>query len=127
MFVVPDACTLPTAARPLRVAEFEALFAAALRSVHRLDQRHVRMQLAGEAGLTARVLDLTARENECCGFFDFAVRPVESQVGEALTLEIEVPAAYADVLDGLARLAEAAAADGRAASHPHDAAGPMAS
>jgi len=34
---VPDACTLPTAERPLRLAELDDLFATAVRAVHRLD------------------------------------------------------------------------------------------
>ncbi|WP_245718914.1 hypothetical protein [Micromonospora rhizosphaerae] len=33
---VPEACTLPTAERPLRVAEFDELFATALRGQTRL-------------------------------------------------------------------------------------------
>lgn len=113
-FVVPDACSLPTAEQPLRVAEFEALFASAVRSVDRLDDRHVRMQLMGDSGLEATVRDLTERENGCCGFFGFTVTPAESNTGEAVTLDIEVPANYVDVLGGLARQAKTALA-GRAA------------
>jgi hypothetical protein len=33
---VPEACTLPTAERPLRLAEFDQLFATALREQQRL-------------------------------------------------------------------------------------------
>jgi hypothetical protein len=113
-FVVPDACTLPTAEQPLRVAEFETLFAGAVRSVDRLDDRHLRMQLAGAAGLAATVRDLTARENNCCGFFGFTVTPVQAATGETVTLDVVVPPNYVNVLDGLARLAETASA-GRAA------------
>lgn len=110
-FVVPEACTLPTAAQPLRVAEFDALFATAVRSVERRDGRHVRMQLTGEKGLEATVRDLTTRENACCGFFGFTITPVEAAAGEAVTLDIEVPANYIDVLDGLAAMAVAASAE----------------
>jgi hypothetical protein len=113
-FVVPDACSLPTAEQPLRVAEFEALFASAVRSVERLDEEHVRIRLTGEPGLAATVRDLTARENGCCGFFGFTVTPSVAATGEAVTLDIEVPANYVDVLDGLAAQAESASA-GRAA------------
>ncbi|MEV4838269.1 hypothetical protein AB0K05_27425 [Nonomuraea sp. NPDC049486] len=35
---VPSACTLPTAEQPLRVAEFDALFADAVRAVARPDR-----------------------------------------------------------------------------------------
>jgi hypothetical protein len=99
-----DACTLPTTERPLRLAEFDTLFATAARSVERLGPTHVRMRLTGDAGLADTVRDLTAREAACCSFFRFTVTPA----AEAVTLDIEVPAAYADVLDALAGRAEAA-------------------
>ncbi|MFC7550781.1 hypothetical protein [Plantactinospora sp. GCM10030261] len=131
-FVVPDACTLPTADQPLRGAEFENLFARAVRSVDRIDARHVRIRLAGEPRLDATVRDLVARESRCCGFFGFTVAADRASAGgeadrasaggeadrasagraartpedQAVTLDIEVPETYVDVLDGLARLAE---------------------
>lgn len=108
-FGVPDACTLRTAEQPRRMAEFEAFFADAVRSVDRLDDRHVRMQLTGEPGLEALVRDLIAREKDCCGFFNFAVTRVHSPVGEAVTLDVEVPAGYLDVLDALAQATAASA------------------
>jgi hypothetical protein len=98
---VPDACALPTAERPLRLAEFDDLFATALRSVEPVTQTHARLHLTGTTGLTATVRDLTARETECCSFFQFAVTPEATTAGEALTLDIEVPAQYTDVLDAL--------------------------
>jgi hypothetical protein len=113
-FVVPDACTLPTAEQPLRVAEFASLFASAAQSVDRIDARHVRIQLAGEPGLEQTARDLAARENGCCGFFGFTVAAAHNPRAEAVTLDVEVPIDYVDVLDGLARLAETSAA-GRAA------------
>jgi hypothetical protein len=101
---IPDACTLPTAERPLRLAEFDALFATAVRSIESVGPTHVRLRLAGPAGLTARVRDLTAREAECCTFFTFTVTP-EPAEGEVLTVDVEVPARYADVLASLGRRA----------------------
>ncbi|GIF75265.1 hypothetical protein [Asanoa siamensis] len=105
-FVAPDACTLPTAEQPLRVAEFESLFAGRVESVSRADSRHARIVLHGSPGLADRVRDLTARENECCAFFGFTITADAAAPTGSVTLAIEVPAAYADVLDGLARLAE---------------------
>ncbi len=99
---IPDACTLPTAEQPLRLAEFDALFATAVRSVEPLGPTHTRMRLTGPAGLAATVRDLTARETACCSFFTFTVTPEPAGDGEALTLDIQVPAAYADVLASLA-------------------------
>ncbi|WP_412746007.1 hypothetical protein [Krasilnikovia sp. MM14-A1004] len=103
----PEACTLPTAERPLRLAEFDDLFAAAVRRVDRVSVTHARMYLTGPAGLADRVRELTAREAECCSFFTFTTTPQPATGGEAVLLDIEVPAAYADVLASLAERAGA--------------------
>lgn len=108
--VVPDACTLPTAERPVRLAEFDELFATAVRGVEVLDPTHARMRLTGPAGLEARVRDLTVRETECCSFFTFTITPDTAVDGEAMILDIEVPATYADVLASLAERAGPASA-----------------
>jgi hypothetical protein len=100
---VPAVCTLPTAQQPLRLAEFDDLFATSVRHVDVITPTHARLHLAGAEGLTATVTDLTAREAECCSFFRFRVSPQTAEHGEALTLDIEVPAQYADVLAALAR------------------------
>ena len=102
---VPDACTLPAAELPVRRAEFSALFAASLRGLQRLDQTSLRMTLAGDTDRST-LIDLTARETECCSFFTFTVLPVDG----AVLLDVSVPPAYVDVLDGLARHAAGAAA-----------------
>jgi hypothetical protein len=106
-FVVPDACTLPTAEQPVRLAEFDDLFATAVREVELLDPTHGRLHLTGPAGLAARVRDLAARETECCSFFTFTTSPQPATDGEAAVLNIEVPAAHADVLASLLRRANA--------------------
>ena len=107
---IPDACTLPTAERPLRLAEFDALFATAVRRVDTAGPTHVRLRLTGPAGLAATVRDLTARETACCSFFAFTVTPEPADDGEALILDVEVPARYADVLASLAGRSETIAA-----------------
>ena len=63
------------------------------------------MRLTGVAGLTAGVRDLTARETECCSFFTFTITPEPTVDGETIVLDIEVPQAYADVLESLAQWA----------------------
>lgn len=105
--VVPDACTLPTVERPVRLAEFDALFATAVRQVDTVSPTHTRMRLTGPAGLSATVRDLTARETECCSFFTFTVTPEPADDGEMLILDVKVPAQYADVLRSLAERAGA--------------------
>jgi hypothetical protein len=106
---IPDACTLPTAERPLRLAEFDALFATAVRSVETTGPTRARLRLTGPAGLAATVRDLTARETECCSFFTFTITP-ESAGDGSLVLDVEVPARYADVLASLTQRAVALSA-----------------
>lgn len=92
----PAACTLPTAQRPLRVAEFDQLFADHLRGARRLDPGTLELVLAAES--REIVADLTARENDCCSFFEFTLSTTSS--GD-LRLRIAVPPAQIAVLDGL--------------------------
>ncbi|MFI6163183.1 hypothetical protein ACVMYR_12845 [Micromonospora sp. PTRAS2] len=100
----PDACSLPTAEQPLRLAEFDQLFHDAVRRADRLSPRRLRLHLDGAAEVERTVRDLTARESACCSFFTFNVaRPRP----EALTLNVQVPAAHVDVLDALAERARA--------------------
>jgi hypothetical protein len=100
---VPDACTLPTAERPLRLAEFDELFATAVQAVDRLDETRLRLGLMAEAGVAARVADLVVRETACCSFFTFTL----SATGGTLTLEVTVPPSHIEVLDALAERAAA--------------------
>lgn len=101
---VPEACTLPTVRRPLRVAEFDDLFTWALRGQRRLSPTELRWALAGDAEVAAR--DLTARESACCSFFRFTVAPVAGGV----RVDVRVPPAYVAVLDALADRAAARSA-----------------
>jgi hypothetical protein len=78
-----------------------------VRRVDRLSPTRVRLHLTGPAGLEAAVRDLTARESECCSFFTFTTTGQPVDGGEAVTLDVEVPAQYADVLASLAHGARA--------------------
>lgn len=98
---VPEACTLPTAERPLRLAEFDELFATALRGQQRLSPTRLRWRLDRAAEATAR--DLTARESSCCSFFSFTFAPD----GGAVRVDVQVPAAQVGILDALADRAAA--------------------
>ena len=100
-----DACTLPTAERPLRLAEFDDLFASSLPSVSREGAERARLVLHGDGDLGCRTRRLAEAESSCCSFFTFGVR--EKRAGEVV-LDIEVPAAQANVLAGLVARAEAA-------------------
>src|SRR6478752_975712 len=66
---VPEACTLPTVDRPLRLSEFDDLFATSLQELSRISPTVLRWSFDPAAEEAAR--DLTARETECCSFFTF--------------------------------------------------------
>ena len=67
----PEACTLPTVEKPLRVAEFDDLFATALRDIDRPALTRLRLTL--DTAVEASARELVARESECCSFFTFTV------------------------------------------------------
>lgn len=104
-WVAPDACTLPTAEQPLRVAEFDDLFTTAVTWVDRPDATRLLLGLPSDPAVAARAADLAMRESDCCSFFTFAL----TINGARLQLEITVPDARTDVLDGLAARATAGA------------------
>jgi hypothetical protein len=112
-WVPVDACTLPTANQPLRVAEFDDLFATALRAIERPDASgRARLVLAGGDDLGNRVQRLADAETACCSFFTFTLTPLTTDRADAdgsvLALDIEVPVARADVLAALVQRAEQA-------------------
>jgi hypothetical protein len=94
---VPAACTLPTVEQPLRVAEFDRLFAASLRRVERTSPSQLRLRLDRSA--EAMVRELTDRETRCCSFFGFGFGYAEP---DRVVVDVTVPGAQAAVLDALA-------------------------
>ena len=106
-----DACTLPTAQRPLRLAEFDDLFTTCLRSVDRLAETSSRLVLhpgadtdrSGSAqDLAVKVKELADAETACCSFFAFGVTALDDpSATPTVNLDIAVPAAYVGVLDAL--------------------------
>ncbi|MFJ8298360.1 hypothetical protein ACIQ9R_21070 [Streptomyces sp. NPDC094447] len=102
---VPASCTLPTLEQPLRVAEFDALFAERLSGTARPDRLRLEVTLTGGEGVEDRVRDLVARESGCCSFFTFAL----AADPEWIRLVIEVDAAHEAVLDALQERATTAA------------------
>jgi hypothetical protein len=96
----PEACTLPTVERPLRVSEFAVLFATATEGVTRTSTTRVTVTLPLASLEAAR--DLAAREAACCSFFNFTT----IADGDHTTMTIEVPEQHADILTALTNLAE---------------------
>jgi hypothetical protein len=91
---VPDACTLPTAERPLRLSEFDNLFAD-VRSLQRPSSTQLELTLPRDAENAAR--DLAVAETACCSFFSFEFDSGDDE----LLMRVRVPPNYADVLDAL--------------------------
>jgi hypothetical protein len=103
---LPQSCTLPTADRPLRVAEFDALFTTAVRAADRPSRTRLSLDLEPTAEIAAQAAGLMVRETVCCSFFTFTL----TATGGALELGVAVPEGHVQVLDGLAaRLAKARA------------------
>ena len=98
-------CTLPVDERPRRAAEFDGLFAAAVRSVERPQPTLARMELEAEPRIAAQAADLITRETDCCSFFTFVL----TATGGGLRLDVEVPAAHVGAIDGLVARATRAA------------------
>src|ERR1700722_8295149 len=92
---IPAACTLPSAERPVRVAELNTLLTAAIGG-ERLSERRLRLLLNGPGDFADHVRDLVAREADCCSFFTFVV--AEDPTGHVL-LDVQVQAGYTGVLD----------------------------
>ena len=106
---VPESCTLPTVERPLRVAEFDALFATVTRPAERRGAMRLRVHLPGGPDTLARVRDLVAREAACCEFFSFELRPSDTDT----ELDVGVPESQVAVLDAVQRRVEAVRAGDR--------------
>ena len=109
-WVAPAECTLPTADRPLRVAEFDDLFATAVRSVTRHTDGHATFELPAEPAVAATAANLTARESQCCTFWLFTM----TMTGGRVMLDVRVPPGKDAALDAL--VARAQAASGGAAT-----------
>jgi hypothetical protein len=90
----PDACTLPTSERPLRVAEFDDLFTFVVRSERVAPQR---LDVMLRRIVEAAARDLARRESECCSFFTFEFETV----GDDVVMHIAVPPEHVAVLDAL--------------------------
>ncbi|HYN72696.1 MAG TPA: hypothetical protein VES60_09360 [Nakamurella sp.] len=100
----PAECTLPTADRPLRVAEFDDLFVTEVRSVTRESNVRAIFELGADPEVAATAANLTARESQCCTFWTFTL----TMTGGRVTLDVSVPAGQHAVLDALVDRAQAA-------------------
>lgn len=90
----PDACTLPTSERPLRIAEFGDLFGHVLRWTR---SETTRLDLVLPSDIESAARHLARRESECCSFFMFTF----DLVGENIVMHICVPPSQVAVLDAI--------------------------
>ena len=90
----PDACTLPTTDRPLRIAEFDDLFTFVVRADRRAPTL---LDLVLRRIVEAHARDLARRESECCSFFTFQFE----SLGDDVVMHIGVPGQHVEVLDAL--------------------------
>ena len=104
--LVLSACTLPTAEQPLRLAEFDRLFAYATAAVERRSPQMARISFPPQPEIAAQAANLAVRETRCCSFFTFAL----TATGGALHLDITVPQSQTSVLESVAGRVERARA-----------------
>lgn len=103
-----QACTLPTIERPLRAAEFDAVFADHLIEVDGESATAALFRFTGGGDVMATLSELTARESQCCSFFGFEL----SGEPEVVRLVVTVPPAHAEVLAALVETATVITAGG---------------
>jgi hypothetical protein len=94
---VPTSCTLPTTEQPIRVAEFDALFAEKVQTVERVDAQRLRLDLVFDASTAAQAAQLAAQENACCSFFTFTLTIADG----SMALEVTTPQQQVAILDAL--------------------------
>lgn len=100
-----DACTLPTVEQPVRVAEFDALFAQTLAHIQQDSAVGARFVLTGGADLVERAQRLADRETGCCSFFAFTITPTGA---DSVVMDVVVPDERAEVLTALVQRAQEA-------------------
>jgi hypothetical protein len=92
----PEACSLPLADQPARMAEWDTLFIEAVREVSPTGGG-VRFVVDRGVAIPAAVADLADRESQCCSFLEFTL-----VVGDGtLSLGVTSDAGHAEVVDAL--------------------------
>jgi hypothetical protein len=106
---IDDFCTLPAAALPARLTEFDELFRRQVSAPRRIGPHRAEFTFASVDSLYAQVSDLVARESACCAFFEFTIdQRSQTSAEDQLVLRVGVPQTYDDVLQTLMDRAAAA-------------------
>lgn len=103
-----EACSLPMAEQPLRVAEFDKLFESAVLRLDRPEPGRLELELDPTADVAASTAALVVRETGCCLFFAFTLTARDGR----LTLEVAVPPIHVTILDALEARAATAMSGG---------------
>jgi hypothetical protein len=99
---IEDFCTLPAAALPARLMEFDELFRRQVSAPRRIGPHRAEFTFADTEDLYAQVSDLVARESACCSFFEFRIDQCsQPSAKDQLVLRVGVPQTYDDVLETL--------------------------
>lgn len=101
--IAGPSCSLPTTERPLRLAELDALIVETT-AIERDAPTAARFVLRFDPAVAGRTAELTARETQCCSFFEFTL----TVAGGSIELLVQVPETHVDVLDALVERANAA-------------------
>ncbi len=105
---MPQACSLPMAERPSRVAEFDELFSSAVLRRGRPEPGRLELELDPTADVAASTAVLVVRETGCGSFFAFILTARDGR----LMLEVAVPPTHVTILDGLEARAATAMSGG---------------
>lgn len=103
LFGITSTCTLSSAERLTRAADFDRLFTDVVLGVEHLEDATVRLALRADAPTASRAAELAARETACCSFFSFVLT---AKAG-SLILEVSVPDEHLPTLNTIAARAEA--------------------
>lgn len=101
------ACTLPTIERPLRLGEFDALFAEDLLAVNVLTPTSAQFTLRLAPEVAGRAAHLATKESRCCSFFHFDLTITSA----ALTLTVNADHPHEPVMAALVNRAVVLRAD----------------
>ena len=105
---VADACTLPTAERPTRSAEWGSLFREVL-ATESIAAQWARLTFPQDPALETRIRDLASKETACCSFFAFELgEDVDATGAQTITLDVSVPPSQSAVLDAFIAWADGA-------------------
>lgn len=102
----PEACSLPLADQPARVAEWDDLLSGSVRAMTEVPGG-LRLELDRTPSVCVQLTDLAERESRCCSFLTFTI----TVSSDALRLDVTAESGYEKVAAAMARRIDALRAD----------------